>query len=173
MIAVGELDTSSPSSELTVDDLYRQHGTLLARWTLRLIGPDGDAEDALQEVLFQVHRSLPTFRRQSRVTTWLYGLTLRVVQRMRRRERVRRWLFGAITDEEAEEVPARDPGPSADLERRQASQALYRALDQLSEKHRTAFLLFEMEQLGTKPGTVWVWLHRARTRLRELMEEQP
>src|SRR5262249_12853600 len=113
-------------------------------------------------------------------TTWLYQLTRRVVARSHRRERLRRWLFAG--DEEAShEVPSAAPGPSELVERRERSLALYRALDRLSEKHRTAFLLFEMEQLPaeeiarimkTKPGTVWVWLHRARSRLRELLGEE-
>jgi RNA polymerase sigma-70 factor (ECF subfamily) len=166
---------------LTLADVYEQHGTLLVRWTTRLVGPGADRDDALQEVLLQVHRSLPRFRGEARITTWLYQLTTRVVQRMRRRENLRRWLFGEPEDA-AFEVPSLDAGPAVRLEQRQTSAALYRALDHLSEKNRTAFLLFEMEQLSaeeiaqimeTKPGTVWVWVHRARARLRELMEDVP
>jgi RNA polymerase sigma-70 factor (ECF subfamily) len=164
---------------LTVEEVYRQHGTLLMRWTSRLAGPNAELDEALQEVLFEVHRSLPSFRGEARVTTWLYQLTRRVVARWRRRERVRRWLFG--TSDESHDAESSAPGPGDLVERRQRSAQLYRALDRLSEKHRTAFLLFEMEQLPaeeiarimrTKPGTVWVWLHRARARLRELLEEE-
>jgi RNA polymerase sigma-70 factor (ECF subfamily) len=169
------LEASIP---LTVEEVYRQHGTLLMRWTSRLAGPRVDLEDALQEVLVQIHHALPGFRGEARLTTWLYQLTRRVVMRWRRREQVRRWFFG---DDEEADAPSTAPGPAAQLEREEASKRLYRALDGLSEKHRTAFLLFEMEQLpaeeiarnmNTRPGTVWVWLHRARAKLRELLDEE-
>jgi RNA polymerase sigma-70 factor (ECF subfamily) len=165
---------------LTVEEVYRRHHTLLLRWTTRLAGPRVDLEDAMQEVLVQVHRSLPGFRGDALLTTWLYQVTRRVVARWRRREKVRRWLFGGGEEEEVD-APSDAPGPAVQLERAQRSEQLYRALDQLSEKHRTAFLLFEMEQLpaeeiarimNTKPGTVWVWLHRARAKLRELLDEE-
>jgi RNA polymerase sigma-70 factor (ECF subfamily) len=164
---------------LTVEEVYRQHGTLLMRWTSRLAGPHAELDEAMQEVLFEVHRSLPRFRGEAKLTTWLYQLTRRVVARSRRRERVRRWLLG--TSDADHDVESSAPGPVELVERRQRSALLYRALEGLSEKHRTAFLLFEMEQLPaeeiarimkTRPGTIWVWLHRARARLRELLEEQ-
>ncbi len=164
---------------LTVEDVYAQHRTLLIRWTARLAGPGADLDDALQEVLLAVHHGLPGFRGEAMLTTWLYQLTRRVVTRAARRERVRRWLFGA--GDEDSDAPSQEAGPCASLEQLQSSRVLYRALDQLSEKHRTALLLFELEQLpaeeiarimGTKPGTVWVWLHRARTKLRELLPEE-
>ncbi|MBL8955630.1 MAG: sigma-70 family RNA polymerase sigma factor [Myxococcaceae bacterium] len=164
--------------ELTVEDVHAQHGTLLVRWTSRLAGPRADLEDLVQEVLLAVHRALPSFRGEALLTTWLYQLTRRVVMRSLRRERVRRWLFG--TSDEDVDAASNELGPYASLELRRESRELYAALDQLSEKHRTAFLLFELEQLpaeeiarimGTKPGTVWVWLHRARAKLRELLAE--
>ena len=163
-----------------VDEVFRLHGELLTRWTTRLAGPGADVEDALQEVLLHVHRSLSTFRGDARLTTWLYAVTRRVMARWRRRDRFRRWLFGATSDVEPVSTAA---GPVALLERRQASQQLYRALDALSEKHRTVLLLFELERLSaeeiaaimqTRPTTVWVWLHRARARLKkELGVEEP
>ena len=161
---------------LTVDEVSARHRTLLVRWTSRLAGPRGDLEDLLQEGLLQVHRSLPGFRGDAMLTTWLYQLTPRVVMRSPRRDRVRRWLFG--TSDEDADAPSSELGPYASLEQRHDSRVLYAALDRLSEKHRTAFLLFELEQLpaeeiarimGTKVGTVWVWLHRARSKLRELL----
>jgi RNA polymerase sigma-70 factor (ECF subfamily) len=163
---------------LDADEVLRRHGELLARWTARLAGPGADVDDAVQEVMLQVHRSLHSFRGEATLTTWLYSLTRRVMLRWRRRERLRRWLFGPSSEAEPASTAA---GPVALLERRQASEQLYRALDTLSEKHRTALLLFEMERLSageiaqvmqTKPGTVGVWLHRARARLKDLLEAE-
>jgi len=169
--------TAAPA--LTVEDVYAQHRTLLVRWTARLAGPRMDLDDVLQEVLLQIHHALPGFRGDAMLTTWLYQLTHRVVMRWLRRERVRRFLFGSGAEDA--DAPSEEPGPFASLERQQSSRVLYAALDRLPEKHRTAFLLFELEQLPaeeiarimvTKPGTVWVWLHRARSKLREMLQEE-
>ena len=64
------------------------------------------------------------------------------------------------------------PGdPQELLEARERARFLYRILDELSEEQRTAFILYEIEGLsgeriaeitGTRPGTVWVRLCRAR-----------
>lgn len=163
----------------TFDEVYRQHRTLLSRWTVRLVGPGADHADALQEVLLAVQGALPRFRHEANLTTWLYRITRRVVTRWRRKERVRRWLFGGGDD--STDAPSADASPSDVLERRQASVALYRALDTLNEKHRTALLLFELEQLPaeeiaqimqTRPGTVWVWVHRAREKLKQEVRDE-
>jgi RNA polymerase sigma-70 factor, ECF subfamily len=62
---------------------------------------------------------------------------------------------------------------------------VYAVLDRMGERHRTVFILFEIEEFsgqeiadlkGVKVGTVWVWLHRARAefaqRLAELREHR-
>jgi RNA polymerase sigma-70 factor (ECF subfamily) len=85
----------------------------------------------------------------------------------------------------AENLAAPGPLPPDLVARRQALHRVYAALDRMSERHRTVFILFEIEELsgqeiadlkGTKIGTVWVWLHRARAefakRLAELEESE-
>jgi DNA-directed RNA polymerase specialized sigma24 family protein len=61
--------------------------------------------------------------------------------------------------------------PCCSLEVRERTQFLYRVLNEMGEVYRTAFILFEMEGLsgeriakitGTRVGTVWVHLSRAR-----------
>ena len=68
--------------------------------------------------------------------------------------------------------------PVEEIERREQKLRLYRALDQLPGKLRTALILFDLEGLageevaaltGTEIGTVWVQLHRARTKLADLL----
>ena len=161
-------------------ELYRQllattTGALLLTAVLQVWG-----RSLLRSIaLLAVQGALPRFRHEANLTTWLYRITRRVVTRWRRKERVRRWLFGGGDD--STDAPSADASPSDVLERRQASVALYRALDTLNEKHRTALLLFELEQLPaeeiaqimqTRPGTVWVWVHRAREKLKQEVRDE-
>jgi len=156
-----------------VEAIYREYGTTVARWVLRLGGPRFDAEDAVQEVFAVVAERLSQFRGDAKLTTWLYGITENVVREQRRRERVRRWFTGVDT-EAGEHVQASGPLAFETIEQRQATELLYRALDRMREPYRTALILFELEEMSgeqvselkqVKIATVWVWLHRARAQL--------
>jgi RNA polymerase sigma-70 factor (ECF subfamily) len=151
----------------TVEAIYRAHGATVARWVLRLGGGRVDLEDAVQEVFAVVTARLQDFRGDSKLTTWLYGITENVVHRERRRARVRRWLSLSWR-----RAPGATPTlPPAALERKEAEAEVYSALDKLRDPYRAALILFEIEGLSgdeiaelkqVRVSTVWVWLHRAR-----------
>jgi RNA polymerase sigma-70 factor, ECF subfamily len=156
----------------TLNALYAEHGESVARWALRLGGPELEAADAVQEVFAIAAERLPYFRGESKIATWLYGITENVVRQTRRRERMRRWFLGR----EKRDVHLPDTGPSEAIERRQSNALVYRALDRLREPYRSALILFEIEELSgeqiaelkrCKVATVWVWLHRARAQFLE------
>jgi RNA polymerase sigma-70 factor (ECF subfamily) len=158
---------------------YSAHAKAVARWARRLAGPGLDVEDLVQEIFMRVHQSLPSFRGEARVTTWLYGITHNVVSARRRRERLRRF-FGVATD--PPEL-ASVPGPETPLElieRSQSVRLVYAALDKMADKYRSLLILFEIEGLsgeeiaaltGLKTATVWVRLNRARSQLFERIAE--
>jgi RNA polymerase sigma-70 factor (ECF subfamily) len=159
-----------PEPARDFDGIYRAHAARVARWAARLGGPIVDVEDAVQEVFLTVHRLLPGFRGEAQVTTWLYRITANVVRHRRRKERLRRWLGGS-SDEVAAQLESPRPTPVEDLERRQATELVYRVLDGLAERARTLVILFELEGLsgeqiaelmGLSLSNVWVSLHRAR-----------
>jgi RNA polymerase sigma-70 factor (ECF subfamily) len=161
-----------PAERLTVEEVYRRHGALVVRWAMRLGGPRVDLDDVVQDVFVRVQKDLAGFRGDALLTTWLYQVTRNVVGHRLRKERFRRWL-GGTPAETAGHLPSATMSPVEAVEKRQAAERLYRALDGLSEKDRTVFVLFELERLGgeeiarimdAKVGTVWVWLHRARAR---------
>ncbi|MGC4119512.1 MAG: sigma-70 family RNA polymerase sigma factor [Myxococcales bacterium] len=154
-------------------ELYARHAATVGRWARRLGGPGIDAEDVVQEVFVLVHLKLRQFRGEAGVETWLFRITLNEVNRQRRRRRP--GLLARLgLGKEAEQVAAPEALPGEELERRQDVERLYRALDQLPEKQRTALILFELEELagkqiaelmGIEPANLWVVLHRGRARL--------
>lgn len=160
--------------------VYRRHGARVARWAARLAGPGFDVEDIVHDVFVVVLRRLPQFRGDAQVSTWLHEITIRVVQTHRRRRRRRPWLwaFGAARAATGETPDVADEGmtPFESLERRQATVLLYRFLDRLDEKYRTAVVLFELEGLpcreiaavtGTSLANTWVRISRGREQLIE------
>src|SRR5204863_3195332 len=110
----------------------------------RLGGPELDLEDLVHDVFVIAQRRLPSFRGDSQIGTWLYGITVRVVKHRRRALRWRR-LFRAPAPSRSEEVPDDRPTAVEELQRRQATAQLHELLDQLQERYRTAVILHELE----------------------------
>jgi RNA polymerase sigma-70 factor, ECF subfamily len=175
--------TAVPSFE----SVYRAHAKTVSRWAGRLLGPGGDCEDVVQEVFLVVRRKLGRFGGEVEITTWLYEITVRVVQDWRKRRRWWAWLTGRgkspsrgrLQIEFAQDFE-RPHDPHALLEARERAHLLYRILEELDEAQRTTFILFELEGLsgeriaeitGTRLGTVWVRLCRARRTFVERMRK--
>jgi RNA polymerase sigma-70 factor (ECF subfamily) len=162
---------------LTVEEVYRMHAADVARWAARLGGSHVELEDAVQEVFTQVQRHLDSYRGEAKLTSWLFQITANVVRQHRRRDRWRRWM--RRSDDPVEEIEG--PGsPHESLEARQARDLVHRAMDRMSERYRTALVLFEIEDLpgeevaermGIKLSNLWVLLHRARAELVRRVEE--
>jgi RNA polymerase sigma-70 factor (ECF subfamily) len=162
----------------TLASVYQEHAHKVARWAARLGGPDAEVEDILQEVFFIAHRKLAVFRGDSQISTWLFAITRNVVRQRIQRERVRRFLMSVVSRETEE--PAAGSTPLEDFERRESLDLVYRALEGLPEKHRTAFILFEIEGLSgqeaaalthVKVSTLRVWLLRARAHFMKRMDK--
>jgi RNA polymerase sigma-70 factor (ECF subfamily) len=156
-----------------LEALYRAHAATVARWAAKLAGPGVDVEDLVHEIFLVARRRLPEFRGDAKVTTWLYRITERMALGHRRRDRFRRWFPLARQTEIEGTMSPPHLTPVDDLERRQSTETVYRILDRMPDKYRTVIILFELEELsgeeiaaltGLKLATVWVQLHRARTR---------
>ncbi len=162
----------------SVEEIYRAHAGSVTRWASRLGGPGADLEDLVQEVFIRVQRYLPSYRGEAQLTTWLFRITANVVRQHRRRERWRGFLGRS---QDAEDGTTREPemSPEDQVAKHEASRLVYRALDRMKERYRTAIILFEIEDLpgervaelmGITVANVWVLLHRARAELVKQVE---
>ena len=71
------------------EQLIAQHGAMLYRVALRLMGQQEEAEEVLQQILLTVYEKIHTFNERSTLTTWLYRIVVNTVL-MRLREKARR-----------------------------------------------------------------------------------
>lgn len=164
------------SIELTaLGELYGAHARRLRGLLVRLGVPQRDAEDALHEVFVVACRRRKSLRDEGAIVGWLNGIALAVAASARRRAKLRRFLG-------LEDAPEpRDPStPAMAMERRQASAAVYAALDKMKEKKRTVLILFELEGMsgeeiaravGCPLKTVWTRLFHARREFQEKLAE--
>ena len=103
------------------------------------------------------------------MTTWLFGIALRIVAAHRRRASTRRELPDGSVDNGDE--PSLDDSPEEAASMQQARERLGSILDQMDLQKRAVFVMFEIEDLsceeiasmlGIPVGTVYPRLHAAR-----------
>jgi RNA polymerase sigma-70 factor (ECF subfamily) len=166
-------------AQISLAELYQSHVGDVARWAERLAGPGFDLPDLVHEVFEIAQRRLPSFRGDSSVKTWLFGITEKVVRHRRRKDRLRHWLSGSAGDA-GRHLPAPGPSQHERLEQKELSARVYRVLDRLSERDRELLILFEIDErsgsaiaslLGIKVENVWLRMHRARARFLQLFRE--
>jgi RNA polymerase sigma-70 factor (ECF subfamily) len=155
--------------------IYRTHAGRLYSVAYRILGNAADAEDLLQEIFLTAHRKLDSFRGDSALGTWLYRLASNLcLDHLRSRAARTGQVTGTLDDE---------PGLADTSSRRLADRTvdrmdLERAVAELPEGCRTAFILHDVEglehrevaeMLGIAEGTSKSQVHKARLRLRAML----
>ena len=176
----GVLSIRRPAGEVTSLDVVRIHDThadFVWRTLQRLGVRSADLEDALQEVFIVVHRRLHTFDSTARLSTWLFGICLRVAAAHRRRAHLRREETTSDVAERADESRSNNPEvmAAASEDRRRVEEAL----DRLVPERRVVFVMFEIEgmaageiaaELGVPVGTIYSRLSTARAEFVKAVE---
>jgi RNA polymerase sigma-70 factor (ECF subfamily) len=141
----------------------------------RMIYDRSQVDDLAQEVFLKVHRGLPYFRGEAKLSTWIYRIVQNVCSQARGRRRPEVSLDGA-TDDGPPREPGRSDGAFADVELRDR---IGKAMAQLPEHYRMLVAAHYLqgvqyealaEALGIPLGTVKTHLYRAKRQLRELLE---
>jgi len=170
------------------EKLVRAYETLVYRVAFRFLGNPTDASDVAQEVFLRVHRSLPKFRGDSSLSTWIYAITANLsrnaIRSKRNREKVQ---VLAPKEEEGTRsgfwdrvVDDRGILQTRGLESRELNGAIQEALLQLPPDFREAVILRDLEGLDyeeiarllkTGSGTVKSRISRGRALLQDKLRE--
>lgn len=164
--------------------LYEHYRRKVFCWCLRIARNPEDAEDLTQDAFLLLFRKIDTFRGESTFSTWLYRLVTNVgLMRLRRKTLPQSSL--------EENLEAHEGAPNLyqelkRFERNAASSIVHidldRAFEQLPEGYKRAFFLHDREDYshegiagftGWSVGTSKSQLHKARRRLRQLLEMAP
>jgi RNA polymerase sigma-70 factor (ECF subfamily) len=164
--------------------LYRLHSRRVYAVCLRMVGNSAEAEDLTQETFLLLLRKIHTFRGESAFSTWLHRLAVNIVlMRLRKKSPPIDSIEAALDphDETALPHPASMIGaPDLLLEGSIDRINLERCMAQLPVGYRTIFVLHDVQGyehheiariLGRSIGVSKSQLHKARTRLRELLHE--
>ena len=156
--------------------LVRMHGSKLYRFIYQKIGHAADAQDLVQQTFLEAHRALSSYKGDSELSTWLYGIAKNLVRNYLSRSPHRRFEFcsDALLMDEQDAAPS----PMEVLEQGQQLQALMQAMSELPEHMRQLVWMVVVDELSydeaaaalrIPKGTVRSRLSRARNALRERM----
>ena len=160
---------AEPDTVLDVTVLHDEYADFVWRSLQRLGVPTSNLEDALQDVFVVVHRRLDTYDASCKISTWLFGICLRVASAHRRRAYLKHEKANLEFYDAVDEQPRADPEGFA--LRREAERRLEMTLASMSLEKRAVFVMFEIEglpahaiadSLGIPLGTVHSRLHKAR-----------
>lgn len=167
------------------DQIVRRHQRRVYR-VIFLLLRDADAADTLtQECFLRAYQSRSSFRGECRIETWLLRIAVNLVRDHGKNRRVSFWkkLVG-LGQREADTVASLaspQPSPERVLLAREELQAVWTAVDSLSQQQRAVFLLrfagdmplAEIaETLGISLGAVKAQLARATGKVRETAKEK-
>ncbi|HOT95804.1 MAG TPA: RNA polymerase sigma factor [bacterium] len=131
--------------EAAFRELYQTHADGIYRLCLRLLQNRQEAEDAAQEVFLKIIASLPTFRAEARLSSWIFRITLNTCLNLRRQRKVKRWLSLEWLEAQPEAAAAEE-GAQRRVERQEEEALLTAAIDRLPEKQRVALILCRFEE---------------------------
>ena len=163
--------------------LYHLHSRRVYALCLRMVNNPPDAEDLMQEAFLQLFRKIGTFRGESAFSTWLHRMTVNVVLMRLRKKSLPVASLEETTDPDDETGgPRKDIGaPDLRLSGAVDRVNLERSVEKLPPGYRTVFVLHDVQGyehneiadiMGCSVGNSKSQLHKARTRLRDLLQEE-
>lgn len=165
------------------EELVTENLDALYRTALRLAaGRNADAEDLLQDAMLRAFEHFHQLQDASAGRSWLFSILVRTnLNRVRTAARRNEWLNADLTEGAFETALSEwtpQAAPDELLQRRESSERVGRALDELHPDLRSAVLLTDVEgfshretarMLGIPEGTVASRLFRARMELRRTL----
>jgi len=165
-----------------LEEIIHAYGRMVSSICRRMIQDETVAEDAAQEVWLAVMKSLPTFKGQSKLSTWIYTITTRVVMNFARNERqhstrfLRNYFYG-----ETRPLPQESGFDKELWVKEMCDKCLTGMLHCLDNESRLAYIFREMAQLpydeiapilNKDEQTIRQTISRSRRKLRNFLKDE-
>ncbi len=145
-----------------------------------------DAEELTQDVFIEIFNSAEKFKGDSSLSTWIYRITVnKALDKLKFNKRRKRFaVITSIFKPESAELAIDTPDfihPGTEMELKERSQLLFKALNELPENQKTAFILSKLESLSQKEisaimkvsvSSVESLIFRARQGLKNILNEK-
>jgi RNA polymerase sigma-70 factor, ECF subfamily len=173
---------SQRGDTLSFEELVARHRDKIYARAYSMVRNEDEALDLSQEAWIKAWQRLKQFQGDSSFVTWMTRVTINVcLDHLRKKKRQRAESIEQMDEDLGgveRQMPVEVPNPTEGLEREELRVRIDRALDQLSDAHRTAIVMHEFEGLEYKEiakrmecsiGTVMSRLFYARRRMASLL----
>jgi RNA polymerase sigma-70 factor, ECF subfamily len=172
------LDGETAAFDILVDRWQRK----IRGAVYRVVRSEEEAQDICQEAFLKAFRGLPSFKRESRFSSWLYQIALNLSRDRLRRRKTRNWVSLDDMDEASPAGSRRAPAESERfVEELEVRELVASAVAALPEEQKEAVILKEYQGLtfieiaeiqGVPVSTVKTRLYRGLSVLRERLIRQ-
>ncbi|MGB3849813.1 MAG: sigma-70 family RNA polymerase sigma factor [Tunicatimonas sp.] len=157
-------------------NLVQQHQKLVGHLVSRMVNRTEDCEDICQEVFLRVYQRLPSFRFQSKLSTWIATVAYRTALNYIQKEKKN----ATEPLEYAAEYPQDLPDAGDQIDQKATHTFIHQQIAQLPVQYRTVLTLFHLEEMslseiheitGMPLGTIKNYLFRARKQLKDKLQQ--
>ncbi|MCH8206842.1 MAG: sigma-70 family RNA polymerase sigma factor [Chloroflexi bacterium] len=177
-MAQRDILTENGEGKPDFDTIVEKYADFVYNVAFRMMGKPEDAEDVSQEAFISAYRAYERFRGESRVTTWLYRITVNAALMRLRKEKRARLLTQTGLDEV--DLVSWEPTPERSAVMSELGDKLREGIDMLPPDLRVAVILRDVEELsnaeaadvlGVSVSSIKSRLHRARILLRKYLSD--
>jgi RNA polymerase sigma-70 factor, ECF subfamily len=179
---IGRLSQNDP---LAFRKLVEQYKDMVFRTSMGLLHDKEEAEDIAQEVFIEVFKSIGYFRGESKLSTWLYRITInKSLNELKKIHRKKAWAkiedLIAGNKEARKEISIEDKSGEIEAESKELGVILQQAIDELPDNQRIAFVLAKYDELSYKEiaeimnstvSSVESLVHRAKSNLQKRLQK--
>ena len=165
-------------------DIYDQYYAKVRKFILTLVKDEWVADDLIQETFLKIQNNLKNLKDPSKLSSWIFRIAYNLCQdhfRQLKRSRNEESIDQEEMKDFKEALIQKGPDIQKELEQRQMGECVQDQINLLPESMRTVLLLFDIMEfshqeiadiLGSTVKNVKVRLHRARKKLKPILEEK-
>jgi len=165
-------------------NIYDQYYARVRKFILALVKDEWVADDLIQETFLKIQNNLKNLKDPSKLSSWIFRIAYNLCQdhfRQLKRSRKEERIDQEEMEDFKEALIQKGPDIQKELEQRQMGECVQNQINLLPEPLRTVLLLFDIMEfshqeiadiLGITVKNVKVRLHRARKRLKTILEEK-
>ena len=177
MLRVGQGDRGA------FDEIVRRYTRKMINLAYQITSDRDLAEDIAQETFLRAYKSAARYTEIARFSTWLYTIAINLCRNELRRRKFKPYSLEEMAEREDEgkmriDIADETHMPDTDLERREITAHVRRAISMVPSKFRVALVLRDIQGLsyeevvgilGLPEGTVKSRINRGRLRVKEIL----
>lgn len=159
-------------------EIVSEYQTIVANLCFKIGGPNIDIPELTQQVFVDLYTALPRFKFQSKLSTFIYRITVNVVcKELKHRKR----LFSPSEDSQPRDIASDMPNVEQAIIKDERIRQLHQAIGRLHTEQRTALVLYTFDDFSYNDiadvmqcsvAKVESLIFRARKNLKKILVEK-